>query len=69
MKMYLVTAMTCDEYGCMTGVALFSTREKAQAYIDKQNDKKEEVWWSDEPIDSYEIKEYIVDTPSRECDD
>lgn len=66
MKIYVVVKMTCDEYGCMTPVATFSTKPKAQEYIDAQEDKMVEVWWGEELECNYDINEYWLDQPDRE---
>lgn len=66
MKIYVVVTMTCDEYGCMTPCATFSSKEKAQAYIDAQEDKMVEVWWNEELNCNYDINEYWLDQPTRE---
>lgn len=61
MKIYVVTRVCDDEYGCASPFAVFSTREKAENCINKQDDKKTDVWWTENGIDTYDIEEYDLD--------
>ena len=62
MKVYLVTEMCDYEYGNVEVVKVFSSREAAQAYIDKLPDGKKTVdLWYVKGIPIYNIEEYEVE--------
>lgn len=63
MKVYAVKEVVDDEYGCAETQAIFSTREKAQAFVDK-NQYQWSAWWfmeGNETRNALTIDEFELD--------
>ena len=59
MKIYIVTQMCDDEYGCTEVIGVYANKADAQKYID-ENQTFESVWWRDDDVPTLYLEEWDV---------